>query len=202
MTWRRVTNRIRCSVCGRGDWCTFTTEVACCMRVESDRPVRNGGWLHPIGDVPVHLLTTPTIQTPSIDVVAMMREFRLCMTHRLLTTCATTLGITNESLSNLGTGWCTTSQAMAFPMYNERRIPVGIRLRSLRGEKWSVSGSRSGMFIPMVQNESDTLLVTEGPTDTCTAMDMGYMVVGRSSCVGSSATITTLLSSVKGGSGS
>jgi len=44
--WKRVSRAIPCSVCGKPDWCTYTGSSACCMRIESLRPLRNGGWLH------------------------------------------------------------------------------------------------------------------------------------------------------------
>jgi len=48
--WVRVTRHDPCAICGRGDWCGLSPDrtVAVCMRVKSDRPVRNGGWLHRI----------------------------------------------------------------------------------------------------------------------------------------------------------
>jgi len=58
--WRRVSRQSPCSVCGRADWCTFTSDgtAACCMRVESQRPLKNGGWLHRLSE-PVHFPPTP-----------------------------------------------------------------------------------------------------------------------------------------------
>jgi len=98
-------------------------------------------------------------------------------------TCTNTLGLTEQSLANLGIGWCIEAQAMAFPMY-DRVGPVGIRLRSMNGRKWSVPGSRSGIFRPANQAASATLLICEGPTDTAAAMDLDYYALGRPSCSG------------------
>ncbi len=45
---RRVTRRQPCEVCGKGDWCSIRADgsAAICMRVISDRPTHNGGYLH------------------------------------------------------------------------------------------------------------------------------------------------------------
>lgn len=46
--WSRVDRDEPCDVCGKPDWCTRADDgsAACCMRVESERPLKNGGWLH------------------------------------------------------------------------------------------------------------------------------------------------------------
>ncbi|BCV20412.1 DUF3854 domain-containing protein [Moorella sp. Hama-1] len=44
--FRRVSRREPCPICGRTDWCGINSRLAVCMRVESDYPVSNGGWLH------------------------------------------------------------------------------------------------------------------------------------------------------------
>jgi hypothetical protein len=60
---------------------------------------------------------------------------------------------------------------------------VGIRLRSESGEKWSVTGSRSGVFIPHTSPQ-DTVLITEGPTDAAAGVGLGFFTIGRPSCSG------------------
>ena len=46
--WIRVKKGVPCSICGKSDWCEVSAdgEVALCMRVESDKPSHNGGWIH------------------------------------------------------------------------------------------------------------------------------------------------------------
>ncbi len=48
MTLPRVNKRNLCAICGYSDYCGFTSdgELAICMRVQSDKPTRNGGWIH------------------------------------------------------------------------------------------------------------------------------------------------------------
>ncbi len=50
-TFTRATPRDPCPVCDHPDWCRwFPDHYAECMRVESDRRTRNGGWLHWVGE--------------------------------------------------------------------------------------------------------------------------------------------------------
>lgn len=47
LSWRRLAPRESCRVCDRRGWCTVRSDGAVgCMRAQSDRPLRNGGWLH------------------------------------------------------------------------------------------------------------------------------------------------------------
>ncbi len=50
MSFSRVRKSAPCPVCGKSDWCGASSEAIVCMRVASDRPTRNGGWLHTLGD--------------------------------------------------------------------------------------------------------------------------------------------------------
>ncbi len=65
----RVSRKRPCPVCGRTDWCSVRAdESACiCMRRPSDRPTRNGGFLHvfsfdetPPAPRPQPIITQPT----------------------------------------------------------------------------------------------------------------------------------------------
>lgn len=47
---KRVTRSHPCPVCGKPDWCGYTDTIAICMRVPSDRPSKNGGWVHRLTD--------------------------------------------------------------------------------------------------------------------------------------------------------
>ena len=42
----RVNRRFRCPVCGKASWCSVSPRYVVCMRVPSDHPTRNGGWIH------------------------------------------------------------------------------------------------------------------------------------------------------------
>ena len=61
---------------------------------------------------------------------------------------------------------------------------VGIRLRSVSGQKFAVTGSHNGLFIPraLPNLHGAPLFICEGPTDTAAMLDLGFNVVGRASC--------------------
>jgi hypothetical protein len=50
MNWVRVSKKNPCSVCQKPDWCCIGDRYINCMRVQSDKPCVNGGWLHAIND--------------------------------------------------------------------------------------------------------------------------------------------------------
>lgn len=47
----RVNRAFACPICGRTKWCTFSRTIAVCMRVESARRARNGGWVHRLDEI-------------------------------------------------------------------------------------------------------------------------------------------------------
>ena len=66
---------------------------------------------------------------------------------------------------------------------------IGIRLRCpISGCKWAVSGSRQGLFVPIDLIDQSLsgrrLLICEGPTDTAALLDLGFIAIGRPSCMG------------------
>lgn len=62
--------------------------------------------------------------------------------------------------------------------------PRDLRLRNEAGRKWTVAGSRNGIFLPMEFIQSKRLVVCEGPTDTAAAMCLALPAIGRPSCSG------------------
>jgi len=47
-----------------------------------------------------------------------------------------------------------------------------------------MKGSRSGLFLSELQSGNITILVVDGPTDSATAIDLGYDEIGRPGCLG------------------
>src|SRR5690606_9675141 len=90
-----------------------------------------------------------------------------------LTRLAESLGLSIESLQRLGVGWAARHRAYTFPMRRGDGTICGIRLRSPDGRKYSVRGSKQGLFIPDGIDATDRLLVAEGPTDTAAVLDWG-----------------------------
>jgi len=190
--WGRVTRHRPCVVCGRGDWCGYSADgsVAICMRVKSDRPTRNGGWLHQVTDAPprpaprVYVPQPHHAQPCTTDWATMLRRFERDTRAAEVERLATSLGVSPGSLCRLGIAWAAPHRAWAFPMCNGKRRPIGIRLRAESGRKWAIRGSHNGLFWPDHLGNGGPLLLCEGPTDVAALLDLGYATIGRPSCAG------------------
>ncbi|ACV63266.1 TOPRIM domain protein [Desulfofarcimen acetoxidans DSM 771] len=67
MKFVRVNRHRLCPVCGRSDWCAFNSTIAICMRVESNKPIKNGGWLHKLSEPMLSVVQyTETVETAVI----------------------------------------------------------------------------------------------------------------------------------------
>lgn len=105
---------------------------------------------------------------------------------------AMTLGVSTESLRQLGCAWVAKSFAWAFPMRDGEGQLIGVRLRNNAGDKWAVTGSRSGLFIPALGSDS-VLYVCEGPTDVAAGLTIGLYCIGRPSCQGQEDLLTRFI---------
>jgi len=77
----------------------------------------------------------------------------------------------------LNVGW--DGKAFTFPMSNDFSQIIGIRRRFPNGQKVSLKGSKTGLFIPCDLPAGGLLLLCEGPSDTAAALDLGFAAVGR-----------------------
>ena len=184
MTFNRVTKQQPCPVCKKPDWCrVFADGWAECMRVQSDKPAKSGGWMHWQGQLPPvsRSAATPRCKpTPTINATRMMREWVAATSPAELDAFAASLGVSAASLTAVGAAWAASHSAWAFPMCDGYGNVVGVRLRNERG-KFAVRGSRQGIFLASVPAQK-TLFVCEGPTDTAAAVDLGLFAVGRPNC--------------------
>lgn len=48
----RVSRSHPCPICGKPDWCGYNSKIAICMRVPSQYPSKNGGWVHKLNSSP------------------------------------------------------------------------------------------------------------------------------------------------------
>lgn len=186
--WIRVNPKSRCSICNKGDWCTYCPELglAHCMRVQSDRPSRNkmGGWLHKVGDSPIPF--TPKVNEnpkPKIDFYRMWRTWKENTKAQQLHELGESLGLDSMALCLIGAAWAPPHKAWAFPMHDGEGNVCGIRLRS-ETRKFAVLGSKAGVFLPPKEHMAGQILICEGPTDSAAALQLGYGVIGRPSCLG------------------
>lgn len=188
--WKRVTKKHPCTICGKPDWCCYTADgrVVLCMRTPNDHPSRGeaGGWVYRTDTKPVCAVRPSTIygedeHIPRNSVDALLSEWKKNTTGMSLATFARDLGVTRASLERIGCVWCAGQSCWAFPMRNAKGDPIGIRLRST-SRKFSVSGSRSGLFFDPGAKTTRVAWLTEGPTDTAAVLSIApsALVVGRS----------------------
>jgi hypothetical protein len=160
------------------------------MRVKSDRPTKNGGWLHRLADpaprpAPSLYMPRPRVTAPrTTDWIALLRRFGRDTPAADVERLAASIGVSPGSLSRLKIAWAAPHQAWAFPMCNAEHKTIGIRLRAEDGQKWAVRGSRNGLFWPDDLVNGGALLLCEGPTDTAALLDLACDAIGRPSCAG------------------
>jgi len=181
LSFRRVSKASPCPQCGKPDWCTVGDYGVVCMRVQSAKPVKNGGWFHPFdGARGRPVAPPPRRQPPAINATAMHRAWLDGTTAEAVAALAAALGLSPPSLAAVGAAWAPAHSAWAFPMCDGYGNVVGIRLRNERG-KFAVRGSRQGIFLAAVPAQK-TCFVCEGPTDTAAAVELGLFAVGRPNC--------------------
>jgi len=184
MSFTRVSKTHPCPICKHGDWCrVFADGWVECMRVQSDKPAKSGGWMHSQRELSPGRLTPRVPQSApptTINATKLMREWLAATSATALAEFASLLGISTPSLAAVGAAWALPHSAWAFPMCDGYGNVVGIRLRNERG-KFAVRGSRQGIFLANVAPQK-TLFVCEGPTDTAAAVELGLFAVGRPNC--------------------
>lgn len=142
-----------------------------------------GGWLH--YDARIVAPTTkplPLTTEKPLDAWAYWEEW-ICRTgEKDVASLATVLGLEAETLDRLGcikipNGW-------GFPMFNDEKQVIGIRVRDGQGNKLAIKGSKSGIFAPMLGKAETVAYICEGPSDTAAALQLGFYAIGRPSCLG------------------
>lgn len=190
--WLRVKRDRPCPICGRKDWCLVAADgsAAICARTESQKRAGKAGWLHRLEGA--HRLpprtaprrTAPGEEASAPDFVALMRRWDERTPVRSKEEYAAALGVAPWTIRDLGAAKAPEHNAWAWPMRDADGEIIGIRLRNAQGEKWAVTGSHNGLFIPrgVPSDQGDTILICEGPT-TCAALrSLNYDVIGRASC--------------------
>lgn len=183
--WPYVTRRRPCPVCGKPEWCKLSPDgqVCFCMRVLSDSPreLSNGavGYVHKMTEPVPAPIRKPT--SVPCSMMPLATQYTQGVGDDALRGLAQSLGVSTASLKSLQVG-CVRKGVWSFPMKDFKQRIIGIRLRSADGRKWSVRGSRDGLFIPVNARRNGRVYVVEGPTDTAAMLTIGVEVIGRSSC--------------------
>lgn len=188
MPWIRVTKENFCVICQKPDWCEVSEdgEIAYCMRVESDKPHRKGGWIHRLKDRDPgkrYKVNKPKPAAgPARDFGPLALQYRVAITSDQVKRLADKLGVTVDSLERMEIGY--DGKNHTFPMVDANCETIGIRLRPPRGKKFCVPGSKIGLFIPHgVFDTSDQILfICEGDSDPAAMLCMGFDSIGRPSC--------------------
>jgi len=181
MDWLRVKKSNRCKICDSNSWCSYLEDgsVAKCMRVSegSFKQQEDGSGLayyHRLIDKPIQYAPRPK---PKIikDVSNIYRQWEGLELPAL----SELLGVSVNSLLNVRAGF--DGIAWTFPMHDSQRRMVGVRRRFQSGKKVSLTGTHTGLFLPK-SDSNRTLLIIEGESDLCAALDLGFDAVGRPSC--------------------
>lgn len=183
--WRRVTKDSPCVCCQSSDWCMISTSGDVnCMRVESPLPMKSGGWIHKAkDDLPKYVPSKPKEPEIKLDCLKMWRKWHDETSLNDLRAYSDDLGVDPLSLAYLGCAWAKEHAAMAFPMRNHKGDIIGFRLRNRKGDKWSVKGSKQGLFYSR-KVMAKPFYIVEGPTDAAAMLTLGLPVIGRPSCLG------------------
>lgn len=206
--WHRVSRREPCPICKHPDWCGMSNDgVVChCMRVESANPCPSGGWFHFLKERPTR---PPARRGPRPPAPAQARLFNAELTMAGFRAEFESPGGGRDIFDSLGeiqkdldllagdidrllVGRSAFHGAWAFPMLDGQGRTVGIRLREYGGNrKWSVAGSRDGLFYdPELEPRDEPcngirgreLVIVEGATDCIAGYALGLPCVGRSAC--------------------
>lgn len=198
-TLRRVSRSRPCAICKKPDWCAYSldgTEAVCC-RIQSEHySAKLNGWIHRIGvtePTGTRLMSEPWYApSPPQEMARLHEKYQMELGDELLDRIANNLGVSEAALGSIGIGYSKRHKAFTFPMHDGAGRVCGIRLRNFKGEKWAVSGSRNGLFMPDMHDPENPIVVCEGPTDTAAMIDIGFDAIGRSSCRGDTELVVSI----------
>jgi hypothetical protein len=107
------------------------------------------------------------------------------LTRPVLNRLARDLGVSPESLLDLGVGYSEVERAWTFPERDGGGEVIGILRRFRDGKKRAMKGGRRGIYVPASwRADFGETLVPEGPSDVAALLTVGLRAVGRPSCTG------------------
>ena len=162
------------------------------MRVQSDHQFKNGGYRHKLDQanfpeyIPEGKRQGEYVSPHELG--RRMEKWLRQTTMENLMELSRAIKVDPVSLNRVGCVWAQDHHCYAFPMFDPQGHTIGIRLRAIDGKKFSVTGSRSGLFYNSGHDEKTddrTLYIVEGATDCAAAIQIGLWAIGRPSCLGS-----------------
>ena len=183
----RTTNlNILCPVCEKPDGCLVADDgSACICSRKSEGSVKKvgkggfrGGYLHILGDFKPQKYKTP--KKPYVNWNKWTVKFakQLAETRKEFGKLCQSINLNPISALRFYIGW--HKGWLTIPVYGVTRKISGIQRRQGNTKRY-MKHSGMGVFVPSAffQNPSNTLTVTEGWTDTVTALEYGYNAVGK-----------------------
>jgi len=198
--WIRVTRSEPCPICESPDWCGISQDkqVAHCMRVESDKAVDSGGWIHRLNSKQLRTLPRSRQATKkrlsAKELHAKWAPIAKKMHKQAgdnVTRLARSLGVASWALDELHVGYGTVDglKCWTFPEQDARRQVIGIKTRlviPIKGNnKLYARGSRPGLTYTWdFLDYAGPVHIVEGGSDTAAGLTLGLAVIGRPSNVG------------------
>ena len=176
--YARCTKAFACPVCGRKKYCMVSVDgqfVVCTAVSENAVRSYRFGHLHRLTETVV-VQKPPKVIKPSLDGINKLYQ-HLKREKGELNRLAESLSVSADSLLKLGAVHLE-KDIWVFPMYNEKRVVVGLKCRSLIRKKWCVTGSRLGLYIPYDFTYSKPIIVCEGESDTAAGITAGLNMIG------------------------
>lgn len=171
------------------------SDIAVCCREESDRFVDNfDGWQHWVPPADRHRpgALAANLQRHTVPVLrdfgGQFEQLHQRFNGSARSLAAQALGLNPEAFDHFALGFDCANGAVAFPaMRVKPPFIVGVRFRRLtpapgQPKWWSSAGTTGSLLIPLVAEDAETLVLTEGPSDCLAAAQTGVRALGRWSC--------------------
>lgn len=169
------------------------------MRVESNKPVKGGGWFHPTDSALPTAPFVPTKKPPKPTDKELHAKWAPMARNAWKNhgdardVLAGILGVARWSLDELCIGWLPGS-CWTIPEKNGYGLIVGISTRYRDGEKKCLPGSRRGLtYSESWESNPGPVLVVEGMSDVAAGITLGLATIGRPSNIGGVKYLTRLL---------
>lgn len=194
----RVSKQNPCPICNKPDWCMIGKSLVICMRVGSPREkkMKDGqvGFIHPLDGTVQYVAPKKADRPQTVNFPQLYATMAARTKGWQVNRMAVSLGMMPEPLLELGMVM-RDDRVAAFPMRDSKRNIVGLRMRSITGDKFAEAGSHQGMFIPS-RDPEPTVYLPEGPTNTAAGLSLGLYCIGRPSCNGGIYEVVALVKSL------